>query len=350
MTTKTEYKWYNYNKILSYNAMWNFIVGPRGNGKTYGAKKKAIKDFITRGHQFAYVRRFKEELQLSRDSFFADIEKANEFPDYDFRVVGKKAQIAPVETRDDDKRRWEDMGVFIPLSTAQSYKSVSFPGIRNLIFDEFILEKSNQQYLRNEASVFKNLYSTIDRNQDRVRVFFLANAVSIMNPYFIDLKIRPDGSDQYGRANKLDNGRFYVAYHFIKDEVYKEQVGESMFGQFISGSEYDSFANKSEFSDKTGALVEQKDPTARYFMTMLTPDGSFAIWRSAINNRFYVTLQRPVFEILVTTEIEWVNDDVSYLEYSDKRSQYLRNYFNTGKVKFENDEARNMFVHIYKRR
>ena len=30
--------WYNYNKILSYNAMFNFIIGERGVGKTYGIK------------------------------------------------------------------------------------------------------------------------------------------------------------------------------------------------------------------------------------------------------------------------------------------------------------------------
>ena len=29
---------YDYNKVLSYNAMFNFIIGERGVGKSYGAK------------------------------------------------------------------------------------------------------------------------------------------------------------------------------------------------------------------------------------------------------------------------------------------------------------------------
>ena len=39
--------WYDYSKVLSYNAMFNFIIGERGVGKTYGAKKYAINRFIS---------------------------------------------------------------------------------------------------------------------------------------------------------------------------------------------------------------------------------------------------------------------------------------------------------------
>ena len=32
---------YSFDKVYSYNAVYNFIPGGRGIGKTYGAKKKA---------------------------------------------------------------------------------------------------------------------------------------------------------------------------------------------------------------------------------------------------------------------------------------------------------------------
>ena len=35
--------WYSYDKVLSYNAMLNFIIGERGVGKSYGIKKIVIK-------------------------------------------------------------------------------------------------------------------------------------------------------------------------------------------------------------------------------------------------------------------------------------------------------------------
>ena len=51
--------WYNYDKINSYNAMLNIIMTNRGFGKSYGSKKMAIKNFIKKGEQFVYVRRYK---------------------------------------------------------------------------------------------------------------------------------------------------------------------------------------------------------------------------------------------------------------------------------------------------
>ena len=72
-----EVEFYDYNRIKSYNALFNFILSPRGNGKTYGAKKFVIKRFLKYGEQFIYVRRYKTEFKKLK-LFFDDIR--NEFP------------------------------------------------------------------------------------------------------------------------------------------------------------------------------------------------------------------------------------------------------------------------------
>ena len=36
-------KWWDINKILSYNKLLNFVVGLHGGGKTYGSKKRLFK-------------------------------------------------------------------------------------------------------------------------------------------------------------------------------------------------------------------------------------------------------------------------------------------------------------------
>ena len=64
--------YYNYNRIRSYNAYWNFVISNRGGGKTYGFKEMCIKDFLKKGEQFIYVRRTKVELE-DRQTFFDDI-------------------------------------------------------------------------------------------------------------------------------------------------------------------------------------------------------------------------------------------------------------------------------------
>lgn len=55
--------YYNYNKILSYNAFINILIGERGVGKTYGASKMVVNKFIKKNEQFAYIRRYKSDLK-----------------------------------------------------------------------------------------------------------------------------------------------------------------------------------------------------------------------------------------------------------------------------------------------
>lgn len=69
------------NRTLSYNALFTFIIGNRGGGKTYGFKQWAINDFIKNKKQFIYLRRYKTEL-IDVNKFFADIQ--HEFPNFHY--------------------------------------------------------------------------------------------------------------------------------------------------------------------------------------------------------------------------------------------------------------------------
>ena len=68
--------WYTYDKVLTYNAMLNFIIGERGVGKSYGIKKHVLKKFKKKHKQFIYLRRYDTELRksLKDNEFFKDIE------------------------------------------------------------------------------------------------------------------------------------------------------------------------------------------------------------------------------------------------------------------------------------
>ena len=80
---KQQFSYYNYSKLYSYNCTYNFLIGARGLGKTYGIKKKAIKDAIRRGDMFIYLRRYEGEIVAAAPTFFADIEFhiASDWPD-----------------------------------------------------------------------------------------------------------------------------------------------------------------------------------------------------------------------------------------------------------------------------
>ena len=151
-------------------------MGERGVGKTYSTKKFAIRRFLKTGEQFVYLRRYKTELSESvgdeKDAKFFKKIKA-EFPEHKFRVSGDKLYC-------DDKI----CGYALSLSTALILKSAEFDKVKTIIFDEFIIDGgSSYHYFRNEVEQFLEFYESIARLRD-VRVLFLANAISITNPYF----------------------------------------------------------------------------------------------------------------------------------------------------------------------
>lgn len=71
---------YDYHKILSYNCPVNILIGERGVGKSFGAKKYVIDQYAKKHSQFLYLRRYDNELKEifqntknSSKDFFDDI-------------------------------------------------------------------------------------------------------------------------------------------------------------------------------------------------------------------------------------------------------------------------------------
>lgn len=335
-------RYYSFDKVLSFNAVYNMIVGGRGIGKTFGAKKKAIADAIKNGDQFIYLRRYDKELKASVLTFFSDVEHM--FPNYDLRVNGKVAEYAHVETRDDKKREWRRMGFFMHLSTAQNQKSVAFPKVKTIIFDEFIIEKGAVHYLPNEAAAFNNFYLTVDRYKDKTRVMFLANSVSMMNPYFIEYAIVPEA----GRELMKFAGGFGVA-HFPESEAFQSDVYETRFGKFIKESDYAEYAVGNAFADNHEGLLGAKNSRSKYSYSLETKTGTFSVWYSYMTDEYFIQEKRPKAELLFTMLADRMSADKQLMRYTDKPMQYLRAAFNKARVTFDSAKTRNSFTEIFKR-
>lgn len=339
-----ELDYYSFDKLYSYNGVFNFCCGARGLGKTYGIKEKVIIQAIERGWQFIYLRRYKDELKKSKDTFFADIQHM--FPNYDFRINGYQAEYATSEDRGQKKREWKIMGYFIPLSVAQSVKSVAFPLVRTIIFDEFIIEKGHTHYLPNEAAAFTNFFNTVDRYKDKTRVFFLANSVSIENPYFLEYDIRPDEMDKQRFIRKFDN---FIVCHFPDSAEFKKGVFQTRFGKFIQNTEYADYAVGNEFRDNHKKMLGFKPSNAKYDYSIETRSGTFSVWTDWSGPDYYIQEKLPKQETTYTTEIDRMEGGKIFMDKNDKMLQYLRTAFRQGKTYFDTPKSRNAFIQIFKR-
>lgn len=335
---------YDAGPILSRNAVFNFIVGGRGIGKTYGiAKKRSIQRYLKYGEQFIYLRRYREELTAARKTFFADISR--EFPEYAFRDAEGKAQVC--RDPDAEKMEWEDMGYFVNLSTAQQFKSVSYEKVRTIVFDEFIIEKGNVQYLNNEARVMLDFYQTVDRWMDKTTVFFLANAVSIINPYFMEWDIQPNGKEFMTRQNG------FICCHFPPDGKFGEAVRKTRFGQFIAGTEYEEYSVGNLFRDNSSTLIGTKTPDHRYMFTLETEAGVFSCWRHwtmVEGVTWHVQAKRPKDEKIMTMVAQAMDTDKLLIPFNSPILSSLRTAFRQGAITFDSATTRNQFIHIFNRK
>jgi hypothetical protein len=383
MTTVAEKpitKYYDFAKLFSYNATMNGVCGGRGMGKTWGSKKKGIKDSLksvkivkeqvqvnTRGkdgdgnqktrdvtmfkvesvgHQFIYLRRYKEELSMAKATFFADIEHL--WPDWDFRVTSWEAQASPRKYEGLKQRPWATIGFFISLSVNQNYKSVQFPAVKLLIYDEFIIEKGGQ-YLQNEATKFMNFYNTVDRYQHKTRVLLLANAVTIENPYFIQYKVRPDDADERGFIHMADG---YMLWHFPKSEEFEAEVFNTPFGKFIQATdpEYADYAVGNVFSDNHERMIGLKPSTAKYIYTVETRSGIFSVWYDVKTAMYYCQTARPAGDEDFVTLVEaWMGEGKRLGRYTDKTMGMLRGAYGHDRMRFDESHTRNAFVEVFKR-
>lgn len=337
MKAKKKFSYYDFSPILSRNATINMVMGARGLGKTYGAKKIAIRNAIRRGEQFIYLRRYRTELK-GRESFFSDI--AHEFPDFEFRISGGVAEMKHV---DDGKEKWEIIGYFIALSTSQSNKSVAYPKVTTILFDEFIIEKGNVQYLPNEVKRLYDFYSTVDRWQDKTRIFMLSNSVSIMNPYFIEYDLSPT------REFAL-RGDGFVCAHFVDSERFASEVAKTRFGSFIvkHSSDYADYSISNVFADNDDEFIMKKNGTAKYNFTLRTKQGTFSVWIDGAT--WFIQQRRPKSqERLYTLVGSNMKEGECLLVYGDKIMQLARSAYKHGRMFFDNPTSRNAFREVFVR-
>lgn len=187
-------KYYDARHLLKEypDAYYYMIFGERSNGKTYSALDYVLERYFKHGEQFAYLRRFGEDVKKKNLSplFSAHIEhgRLSELSGGTYSLVdytgGKFVAMQYDPETGNIEKDVQPMGYAFDLNSMEHHKSVSYPKITTVIFDEFL---SRQGYLANEFILFTNTLSTIIRQRNNVKIFMLGNTVNKFCPYFQEM-------------------------------------------------------------------------------------------------------------------------------------------------------------------
>ena len=259
----------DFNKILSYGSFLTFVLAERGVGKSYGSKKFIVNHFKKTGKQTVYVRRYNKELQeallkKSTPIFFDQVRE--EFPD-DKLTNSKEVLYC----------NGKICGYAVPLSTSNILKSATFEKVDTIIYDEFVIDKGCYHYLKNEVTAMLELIETIFRLRNG-KVLFLGNAISITNPYFMELNLSLPYNSEYKIIKRDNKGQPLITVYYGKNLKYRELKKSTRFGQLIEDTKYGKYAIDNEFLRDSHAFLGKKTKDAKFFFIFKLNGKNIGVW------------------------------------------------------------------------
>ena len=207
------------------------------------------------------------------------------------------------------------------------------------MFDEFIIDKGAYHYLSNEVETFLEFYFTIARfdnegNMRNVRVFFLANAMSSTNPYFVywNVKCKPG---EFGIQKISDQ----ILVEINSNEAYTDAIRQTNAYKVIEGTAYADYAFSSTFLRDNYNLVEEKPKEANYYFTLFyESDKALGVYWNIVTGILYIT-SKPNYEYPIKFSVSLESQQMNVLYLKKLKNAPLVKYFlgsfNLGNVRFD---------------
>lgn len=298
------FEYYDWNATLAYDAELTMVVGPRRYGKTFGLRLQCVRDWLRKGWRFCEIVRTKSEIEgpdaMQRDYY----EKVGEmFPDLLFKIQGKRALVARKPESEDDAPVWDTIGYFVAMTDYQNLKRRTISNVRRYILDEFIIERDlargYRDYIPGEVDIVASIVQTISGERPgqspRIppRVYLLANAGDLVNPWFARYRITEEPSPGY---TWLEDRRALL--HYVASAEYgSRMVQETVAGHISGESSYMRMAGSSSFFKIDEALFAKRPKSASFAFGLIYYGEPFGVWLDDRGGYYYVDSQIPKGEL-----------------------------------------------------
>lgn len=272
----------DFERLARRSTPFNFIIGGRGTGKTYGALKYAAEHYEQTGRKFILMRRTQTQLDKIANAAFNPFKSIR--PDYFMKTIVKNVYGI---YKDGEEL---PAGYGVALSTISSLRGFDASDVDIIIYDEFIGEK-HERPIKAEGDALLNAYETINRNREingaqPVKLFALANSNDLANPVFMNLKMitAAENMKRKGAEFYEDLKRGFSLYLLNKSPVSQKKKQTALY-KMADGSEFEAMALDNEFAADEMANIKSQD--LRQYR-LLCSCGEISIYKHKADNKYYI--------------------------------------------------------------
>lgn len=331
---------WNIYDILPYQRNFNLINGERSLGKTYTCQMFTLDKCIEKGFEFVYIVRTQDEKKhgVLEEAYQKVI--ANEFKDYTFEFTNEDMFLC-IEHPESDITEKKQLGYCIALSEAVKIKKRSFPRVKYMIFDEYMLEEKQAiSYVNGwkEPDLLLSIYHTIDREEDRVIVFMLGNNTKFHNPYHLHPAFNIPPIEKGGIWTN-ENVLFQYA---IGSSGLKEKKEKSKFLRMLDGTDYGKYAKEGDYVYDNYSFIEKMQTSARYNFTIEYNGNNYGVYSDFRNGVIYISDKiDPSCKLKYALTIDDHKEN-TLLTHSKNITQlkWLANNYKIGNVRFVSMEVK----------
>ena len=297
-----------------------------------------LEEFIKNNDKFVYMRRYSLDMKnFMVERYFANVPgfKVPDITGIDGSYISVKNGELLVSHKEGSKVVNDGaVGYCVALSDIEHYKSLNFPDVKYIIFEEFV---TSEMYLSQEVSKLLNFVSTILRNNDGV-VFLIANTISNVNPYFREFQFTNIDRQKIGSVDVYQNGDTRCTV-WLTAPLDQERKSNKMFfgerGKMINNGEWDRDRKRRlEKNRKEYDLIYTMVLSfgSKCFLMEFLADGSNHIW--------YVTPKTtPIQTGTRVISNEMVEDDLTTIGFIPLNSSenVIFQIIRQGKVAFSDN-------------
>lgn len=279
--------------IINRGMTFNFIVGGRGTGKTYGA----LRYCAVTGIKFCLMRKTQAQLDTIARSDTNPFKSVVRDLGVDWTIepqpAGNNIYTYHKTTLGDDGKPvyGEIVGYAVALSTIANLRGFDMTDVELIIFDEFISE-SHERKIKNESDAFSNAYETISRNRElqgspAVQVLCLANANDFACPILIGFNLVSTVERMINKSKEeYINPQRSVGIFLLTDSPISKRKSATALYRLTTGSEFFDMSINNAFAGTNDPDIKSVNLSE---FSPLVVVGELCVYRHKANSIYYVS-------------------------------------------------------------